>query len=465
MPLKILLAFLLFSVNTAWADVTSLTKKTVPADDDTFQIFDNQNAPYGVAYSDLATAIGGSISTGPWTLSGSYIKPTTITNNVGIGTAVTLGSNLNVYTEAHDSAILGKSKNTSNGYAIEGWNSYTGAGNAVGVAGHADQINGIGVNGYCTGVSCLGGLFQGYGTAIQADDLSNSGGWGVFADSKNIAIEGDGTGAGSKSLVTLGDDWGLYAQAPRNYFSGNVGIGTTQINYILDINKYGTSPTVNIEDQNTTSSPGLNISSDDGAFSFWINGSATDNSNFYAVPGQSVLEAGGSTGMTFLTDGGTGTPIIFATGGADFSSERMRIDKNGNIGIGSSNPGFTLDINSSEVGNKQGSITLTGGNGGASLYGAGINGGFELYSDGAALVSSLSEGKNILHLEGETHLISGNLGIGSTSPGTALDVTGAIRASNGFRNGVGIGTSGTGGTSCLCKTFSGGICTVIGTCT
>ncbi len=52
---------------------------------------------------------------------------------------------------------------------------------------------------------------------------------------------------------------------------------------------------------------------------------------------------------------------------------------------------------------------------------------------------------------------SGNVGIGSTNPGAALDVVGGIRSSTG--------ANGTGATSCLCKTFVGGLCTVIGACT
>lgn len=57
-----------------------------------------------------------------------------------------------------------------------------------------------------------------------------------------------------------------------------------------------------------------------------------------------------------------------------------------------------------------------------------------------------------------------NVGIGTFTPGQLLDVKGTTRAI-GFATNVGIGTTGTGSTSCLCKTFSGGICTVIGTCT
>jgi len=58
----------------------------------------------------------------------------------------------------------------------------------------------------------------------------------------------------------------------------------------------------------------------------------------------------------------------------------------------------------------------------------------------------------------------GNTGIGSSSPGQQLDVNGTVRSSS-FSVGSNAGVTGSGSTSCLCKAFTGGICTTLGTCT
>lgn len=63
-----------------------------------------------------------------------------------------------------------------------------------------------------------------------------------------------------------------------------------------------------------------------------------------------------------------------------------------------------------------------------------------------------------------TMLSGGNVGIGSLLPGQALDVQGTVRASIGFAVGTNIGVTGSGAASCLCKAFTNGICTSLGTC-
>jgi hypothetical protein len=117
----------------------------------------------------------------------------------------------------------------------------------------------------------------------------------------------------------------------------------------------------------------------------------------------------------------------------------VNILDNGNVGINSTAPQQKLDV--------LGSI-YAGGTGDSYLNPT---------SGNVGIGTSVFSGKLVI--------AGGNVGVGSTLPRQVLDVVGTVNASTGFSVGVSIGTSGTGATSCLCKTFTNGICTVIGTCT
>jgi len=143
----------------------------------------------------------------------------------------------------------------------------------------------------------------------------------------------------------------------------------------------------------------------------------------------------------------SGTALRFCVDG-DQSAEKMRIDDNGNVGIGTTSPGSLLELNAA-AGTKMGiSLGAVGDNITASRYigicksadqtDLGVNSGFQGIEFGGP--SSTNEGYLAFHTHdfgvesGERLRIdkNGNVGIGRTNPGTKLDVGGAgtFRVSN-----------------------------------
>ena len=140
-----------------------------------------------------------------------------------------------------------------------------------------------------------------------------------------------------------------------------------------------------------------------------------------------------STGSTFgltaystIIYGNAAYPMIFATNGV----ERCRIDASGNLGIGTSSPAYKLDV----VGNA--------GVARIQSTGAGQNAQLNLQST----VATWSVGQNITltstgaleFYNGATRAVidsSGNVGIGTSSPGTKLQVNGGVQFG-------GVGTDG-----------------------
>lgn len=102
-----------------------------------------------------------------------------------------------------------------------------------------------------------------------------------------------------------------------------------------------------------------------------------------------------------------------------YNNERMRIDINGNVGIGSTVPGSELDV--------EGNLYPT------VFYGHGVD---------------------------------QNVGIGTAIPGKQLDVQGTVRVLNGaiIPGNGNPGVTNTATTTCGCKVYSYGVCTMLGTC-
>jgi len=109
-----------------------------------------------------------------------------------------------------------------------------------------------------------------------------------------------------------------------------------------------------------------------------------------------------------------GTRHQFSIGG----TERMRIDSSGKVGIGTTSPNFKLDVNG-EVGITEGqALTWHDGSGGRSAQIYGGSGDVLVFRN----TSSLSERMRIDS--------SGNVGIGTSSPGARLEVVGSNAANN-----------------------------------
>ncbi len=111
----------------------------------------------------------------------------------------------------------------------------------------------------------------------------------------------------------------------------------------------------------------------------------------------------------------SGSDIAFGYGSSSALTELMRIKGTGNVGIGTTTPGATLDVN--------GSVRAAGASG-FTFSGGDLDGG--LFSPADGTVTLLTNATERLRVNS-----SGNIGIGTTTPGAKLDVNGSVRAAGG----------------------------------
>ncbi|WP_420578313.1 hypothetical protein [Ekhidna sp.] len=126
-------------------------------------------------------------------------------------------------------------------------------------------------------------------------------------------------------------------------------------------------------------------------------------------------------------------PFAVSAGAPDNS---LYLDPSGNIGIGTNAPGARLDVNGTVkagtfVGDGSGLTGITGGTGGVSNAGS--------------TTISAGTGQIDLQINGVTKMVvanNGNVGIGTTSPGAALEVDGDVKINGGLQVSGNIDVSG-----------------------
>jgi hypothetical protein len=263
--------------------------------------------------------------------------------------------------------------------------------------------------------------------------------------------------------------------------SGNVGIGTSSpggSSTSRQLTLQGTTAQITLTTGSVNYNSGINASnvaylevSGANPLTFYTNSSermrldsngnlgiGTTNPSAYNGSADNLVIAGASNvGMTIRASSG-GANIVFSNAedtGVDGliqydttsnfmrfdvnSSERMRIDSSGNVGIGVSSTTAKLEIYNSTANTEmiiKGGASNNGGlisfygdiSGGGNYYRSSISGINEL-SSGSALTFATTTSGNSAPTERMRVNRSGNVGIGTTTPGEKLEVSGNIRMS------------------------------------
>jgi hypothetical protein len=248
----------------------------------------------------------------------------------------------------------------------------------------------------------------------------------------NTGVYVNATGATSNYGVRIinpsaaANSWAIYSDATaQSYFAGNVGVGVAPT-CRLDI--AATSTIVNATWAGGTDFVRL-LAGSGSAFS--------EQSISFQELGTNV---GAKIGVKNRSNGAY--DIVFATrDNSSFTSplaERMRILSDGNVGIGTTEPGQRLHIAGSgqgifieDTGANRAVLSLTVSN-------------TELRIQGTAY-NAATQPLTVWTANAERMRISsaGNVGIGTTAPAVQLDVVGAVRASTGILFGTDTATANT----------------------
>ena len=195
---------------------------------------------------------------------------------------------------------------------------------------------------------------------------------------------------------------------------GNVGIGTTSPNYTLDV--------TGSFRLNSTAVQNFVIGSTSG----------TTNNSMYLVSSHGNLQIGIAGGAgSFNNSSIAGDVVIRSSKNLMLQSGELSpnlyIATSGNIGIGTTAPAYKLQVN--------GDISFP--------YGNGIYVGGQTYPKAIESVWQNSQDQLVFYTPGANSNTAklclqhnGNVGIGTTAPGTTLDVSGTIRASTSLTTGA-----------------------------
>ena len=249
--------------------------------------------------------------------------------------------------------------------------------------------------------------------------LAPAAGWTTISPNDSRVLFYDYSGGNWSGMgVDFDGNWWLRTGQGSQYtmvfdIYGRLGIGTT--NPLSSLHLSGT-PSVNTP-ISLTLQPGEN----------------NDMAGLTQITAVHVGPLGKGTAMTFSTRNDSGTDFE----PTNLVSEKMRINANGNVGIGTTNPLQKLDVVSS--GFTQ--IAIRGQNASELFLEAGS--GTQIYSNAGTSLAFGANGDN-------THMLidtAGNVGIGTTNPLFPLHVASTNNGtetigSHGFLNNTGAGTSG-----------------------
>ncbi|MEQ1647044.1 MAG: fibrinogen-like YCDxxxxGGGW domain-containing protein [Hyphomicrobiaceae bacterium] len=356
----------------------------------------------GTAWTTINSGGGSS----QWTTTGADIYYNT--GNVGIGT-----TNPTALLSVAGSALFGSNVfigDNQRGYWIDNLNSYT-YGIAKSALGATARLDIYANGGPRMSIASTGNV--GIGTTSPGNLLDINGAGSIAAMS--ITSTTNNTGVGIQSRSGYGLVQGLASGSPGtlvlNAFGGNVGIGTTAPSYLLSLGG-NTGRTIGMERHTGSNTAGNDLTVQSGG----ATSAATDKNGGNLVLSSGTATGTGSSNITFKTTpaGTTGTTDNTPT-------TAMTILGNGNVGIGTTSPSSKLHVEG--PGLFAGSSTNEGGE--IVLKSATVGG-----NDWSMDVTNYASSPRLRFYNGSnerlTILDSGNVGIGTTGPNTALDVAGAL---------------------------------------
>jgi hypothetical protein len=217
--------------------------------------------------------------------------------------------------------------------------------------------------------------------------------WPFYLGSTNAFLEGNSTGTIIRSNATAGFKWTDGGTTHMTLdTNGNLGIGTT-----IGINKLDVAGNINIQGGN-------------GSYLTFNNGDAN----------------------IVINNNGTGRDLSFKTYDGSSNAERMRIDKDGNVGIGTASPGAKFNVvGSGTIGWSD--LANAFGLFGSTTAGIGIDDN-EIACKGDMYFGTINSGNDIIIRAGgatQSMIVKsgGKVGIGTgTSPDAKLEVSGGIIA-------------------------------------
>ena len=262
-----------------------------------------------------------------------------------------------------------------------------------------------------------------YTTAAPTNGLIIEGNVGIGSSSPSVALDVAGVVKATSFQGTTSSNWN--SQNINNLLS--IGIGTTTPTTDLSLGG-DIARTIQV-DRRTTAAAGNNLT---------INAGDAGTSATNANGGSLILASGNATGngssaiqFQTATPGSSGTTDIAPT-------PKMTIIGNGNVGIGSTNPSYKLDV--SIDANPIGSSVVNYGNaqfrvGGSTDATKRTVIGFDTTGNYGMVAASASAAPSVLAL----NPAGGNVGIGTIAPLGMFDVNGKMTVLSGGN--VGIGTT------------------------
>jgi len=153
----------------------------------------------------------------------------------------------------------------------------------------------------------------------------------------------DGTEDSRMDFWTI--DASSYAVRMSINEDGNVGIGTTSPSYLLEVNGAGSETALNVSDALFVNGSNVGINTTDPKAPLSFATTVGQKIEFYNAGTNNEFGIGVESGELRISTGAS-SKIAFRTDGYN-GNERMVIDTDGDIGIGTASPSTKLDVNGS----------------------------------------------------------------------------------------------------------------------